>query len=79
MTIAGPGGKSGVYAQGPHNPKLVGLKNGDVLKAGDVAVVEYYLGPLTAQISSSWDMVNFGIYSKELGQIVKISAQVYYS
>lgn len=65
------------YAEGPHNPTLTGVVRGQVLNAGDSALVRCDVDPdKRRQQSGLYDIVDFGVYTAELGQILQLSAQV---
>ena len=65
------------YAEGPHNPTLTGLRHGQVLHAGDTVLVRCDVDPdKRKQQSGNYGVVDFGVYTAELGQILQLSAHV---
>ena len=65
-----------VNVSGPDHPKIVGISKGQVLQVGVPAEFDLYVGPATA--TSGWAQSNYGIWTKELGEIYRVSAQVMY-
>jgi len=64
---------------GPNNPKMTGIKKGDVIQEGESIEFDLYIGPLTSTATSGWDQSNYGISTAELGEIFRVSAQVLYA
>jgi len=64
---------------GPHKPRLVGIKEGDVFQVGEGAVMDFYMDAKTLNQDSGWTMTNYQVRSKECDEIVTTSAQVVYS
>lgn len=64
---------------GKNNPKIsTPTPLHTVYAKGGVFYVQCSVGPLTVSKKSGWDQANFGVHTKELGQIVQLSAQVMY-
>jgi len=69
----------GTYCNGPHNPKITKFKKNQVFPAGSVFIVEGSNGKATGQPANKHpQQVNFGLTTKELGQILKLTTLVVY-
>jgi len=67
---------SDVNFGGPDHPKIKGVSIGMIYQEGESFEVEYWVGPATK--TKQWAMSNYSIWTKELGEIIRVSAQVLY-
>ena len=71
-----------ITPSGKYNPKITGLTKGQVITKGQTKEFACSMGPVPGALPGShggqWDLVNWEIFTKELGQICKVSAQVLY-
>ena len=70
---------SSAKTSGLHSPKLTAPAVGKSFTAGQYFTVSCSVGPLDATHTGSWGLANYYLTTKELGQIVKVAAQVVYS
>ena len=70
LTITGTG------VSGKHSPKITKFPRNHVLTAGQAVIVECSLGPSEGGSSGHHEQVNWGVHTKELGEVVKLAAVV---
>ena len=70
---------SSIKTSGLHSPKLTAPAVGTKFAAGASFTVSCSVGPLDATHTGSWGLANYYLYTKELGKIIGVAAQVVYS
>lgn len=70
---------TGVSKSGKNKPAIsASVPSGRIMQTGGYFLVACSVGPVTAARSGGHDQANFGVHTKELDQIVQLSAQVMY-
>jgi hypothetical protein len=68
---------TGTSCNGPHKPSINSLDK--IYLSGESFVVECKLGPKTVNNPGHHDQVNWGVRTKELGDIIQLSAVITYT
>lgn len=63
---------------GPHNPTITRFMRNQEFTTGTTFPVDCSLGAQTVNNPGRHDQVNYGVFTKELGQIIQLSAVVSY-